>query len=149
MSKETIINELNRIKEEIEKEQVSYGEIHFLQCNREIIMELGDIVLAQWAGITEAEWNRGELNNEKFEVGREVIISGCTGNKRLDEFVSQYGNRVVITNIEEDDFWGVVMEGKVFVPYHMEYEDIIEFTPVEYPNITNNLNEFTNVEEHV
>ena len=149
MSKETIINELNRIKEEIEKEQVSYGEIHFLQCNKEIIMELGDVVLAQWAGITEAEWNRGELNNEKFEVGREVIISGNTNNEELNKFVSQYGNRVVITSIEEDSFCGVVMEGKVFVPYRMEYEDIIEFTPVEYPNITNNLSEFTNVEEHV
>ena len=148
MSKETIIKKLNRIKEEIENEEgISYSEIHFLQCNKEIIMELGDIVLAQWAGITEAEWNKGELNNEKYYVGREVIISGCTEDEELNEFTSQYGTRIVITDIEGDNFWGVVMKDKVNVPYHMEYRDIVEFTGFEYPNITNNLSEFTNVKQ--
>ena len=44
MSKETIINKLNRIKEEIENEEgISYSEILFLQCHKEEIMELGDL----------------------------------------------------------------------------------------------------------
>ena len=145
--KREIRKELLRIKKEIEKEQVSYGEINYLQCFKKEIMELGDIVLAQWAGITEAEWEKGELNNEKYEVGREVILSNVTDDEELNEFTSQYGTRVVITSIEDDNFWGVVMKDKVNVPYHMEYRDIEEFTPVEYPNIQNNLGEFTDVEQ--
>ena len=104
-------------------------------------------MLAQWAGITEAEWDRGELYNEKYYVGREVIISGCTDDEELNEFTSQYGTRIVITDIGEDSFWGVVMKDKVICHYHMEYRDIVEFTPFEYPNITNNLSEFTGVEK--
>ena len=75
MSKETIINKLNRIKEEIMNEEgISYSEIHFLQCNKEIIMELQDIVLAQWAGITEAEWHRGELYNENIMLAGKLLL---------------------------------------------------------------------------
>ena len=143
-----VLEELNRLKEAIENEEgISYSEIAYLQDHKEEIMELQDIVLAQWSGISEAEWEKGELNNEKYYVGREVILSNDTDDEELNEFTSQYGNRVVITDIEDDNFWGVVMKDKVSCPYHMEYRDIDEFTGVEYPNITNNLSEFTSVEQ--
>lgn len=147
MNKE-VKEELLRISKAIENEEsISYSEIAFLESHKEEIMELQDIVLAQWGGISEAEWNKGELNNDKFYVGREVIISGCTDDEDLNEFTSQYGTRIVITSIEDDNFWGVVMKDKVSCPYHMEYRDIDEFTGVEYPNITNNLDEFLEVEQ--
>lgn len=143
-----VLEELNRLKEVIENEEgISYSEIAYLQDHKEEVLSLGDVRLCEWAGITEAEWEKGELNNEKFYVGREVIISECTDDEDLNEFTSQYGTRVVITNIENDNFWGVVMKDKVNVPYHMEYRDIVEFTGFEYPNIQNNLGEFTNVEQ--
>lgn len=80
-----IKNELLRIKEEIEKECVSQGEIAYLESHKQEIMELGDIVLAQWAGITEAEWEEGELNTCKFcneiyepsELNSEGYCSRC------------------------------------------------------------------------
>ena len=48
--------ELERIKGEIEKEGISYGEIAYLQDHQAEIRALDDIELAQWAGIPEEEW---------------------------------------------------------------------------------------------
>lgn len=60
MNKE-VKEELLRIKEEIEKECVSYSEIAFLESHKEEIMELQDIVLAQWSSISDEEWSTGKL----------------------------------------------------------------------------------------
>ena len=60
MNKE-VLEQLNSIREEIEKEQVSYGEIAYLQDHKQEILELGDIVLCQWAGISEDEYMEGKL----------------------------------------------------------------------------------------
>lgn len=49
--------ELEHIRNEINKENVSYSEILYLQNHQDEVKELGDIVLAQWAGIKEEEWN--------------------------------------------------------------------------------------------
>lgn len=61
-SKEEILNTLNSIKEEIEKEQVSYNEIFYLESHKQEVLETGDSVLCQWAGISEAEYTAGKLN---------------------------------------------------------------------------------------
>lgn len=52
-----IRRKLNRIKREILAERVSYGELAFIQDHRQEILEIGDILLAQWAGIDENEFN--------------------------------------------------------------------------------------------
>ena len=57
-----IRKELTRIKHEIEKERIDYSEIAFLEGHKQEVLEYGDIVLAQWANITEEEWNNQELN---------------------------------------------------------------------------------------
>ena len=58
----SIKQELKRLSRVIEKEQnISYSEIFFLQEHKKEIMEMGDIVLAQWADISEQEWNNGYL----------------------------------------------------------------------------------------
>ena len=59
--KREIRNELFRIKKEIEKEQVSYGEIFFLQSHKQEVLDLDDILLAQWADISEQEFNNKKL----------------------------------------------------------------------------------------
>lgn len=64
--------ELETIKKNIEAECVSRGEIAYLEDHREDIMELQDIVLAQWSGITEEEFNRGYLLTDD-----EAICSWC------------------------------------------------------------------------
>ena len=53
--------ELESIKKSIEAECISQCEIAYLEEHQQDILELEDIELAQWAGITEEEWNRGYL----------------------------------------------------------------------------------------
>ena len=67
---------------------------------------------------------------EKFKVGNTAIIGFVTEDDELNEFLDTYGNRIVITEIEEEDgeptgnFWGVNLTHKVICPYHIEYRDI-------------------------
>lgn len=146
-TKEQIQEQLNSIREEIEKESVSYGEIAYLQDHKQEVLETGDILLCQWAGISEDEYNSGKLFDEKYIVGRKVVLRSVTEDTDLDDFTEEYGDEVVITSIEGAYFWGVNMEHKVVVPYHMEYQDISHFTSFEYPNIQYNLGEFDEVEK--
>ena len=60
-TKEEIIATLDSIKESIENECISYGEIHYLQTHQQEVLDYGDIMMAQWADISEEEWNRREL----------------------------------------------------------------------------------------
>jgi hypothetical protein len=58
--KATIENQLAAIRESIDSETVSYGEIAELQdiAHSHPEMFAGDPVLAQWAGIPEQRWNQ-------------------------------------------------------------------------------------------
>ena len=57
MSNNTI-KELKRLRKRIDNEQgISYGELFFIQEHKKEIFDMEDIVLAQWAGIPEKEWN--------------------------------------------------------------------------------------------
>ena len=57
MSNSTI-RELKRLRKRIDNEQgISYGELFFIQEHKKEIFDMEDIVLAQWAGISEEEWN--------------------------------------------------------------------------------------------
>ena len=58
---EDIFGTLADIKEEIEKESVSYGEIAYLESHKQEVLQTGDIVLCQWAGISEEEYSKREL----------------------------------------------------------------------------------------
>lgn len=58
MNKE-VLKELKSIKKSIKNQNISYGEIFYLENHHAEIMELGDIELAQWGGISEEEWNKG------------------------------------------------------------------------------------------
>ena len=50
--------ELKRIKREIQLERVSYGELAFIQNHTAEILKMGDILLAEWAGIPEDVFHR-------------------------------------------------------------------------------------------
>ena len=49
---------LNSIRKSIQKENVSYGEIAWLQDHQNEVIKSGDVELAQWAGIEEDDFNR-------------------------------------------------------------------------------------------
>ena len=60
-TKEEIKATLDSIKESIENECISWGEIAYLQSHQQDVLDYGDIVMAQWADVSEEEWNNGEL----------------------------------------------------------------------------------------
>lgn len=62
-TKEEIISNLKAIKEDINREAVSYNEISYLQDHKQEVLEFGDVILAQWADISEEEFNSGELRD--------------------------------------------------------------------------------------
>lgn len=49
---------LESIKKSIENENISYDEIFWLQSHRKEVLESNDIILAEWAGISEEEWRK-------------------------------------------------------------------------------------------
>ena len=48
---------LMSIKESIQNQNISYGEIAYLLDHKAEIKAIGDIELAQWAGMSEEEYN--------------------------------------------------------------------------------------------
>ena len=52
------MNSINSIKKSIQNNNISYGEIAWLQNHQKEVKKTGDIELAQWAGISESEWNK-------------------------------------------------------------------------------------------
>ena len=48
---------LMSIKESIQNQNIDYSEIFYLQEHKAEIKAIGDIELAQWAGMSEEEWN--------------------------------------------------------------------------------------------
>ena len=48
---------LNSIRKSIANENVSWGELAWLEDNKDKVLASGDIELAQWAGIPEEEFN--------------------------------------------------------------------------------------------
>lgn len=67
---------------------------------------------------------------DKFKVGNTAVIGFNTEDDELNEFLDTFGNRIAITEVEEEDgeltgnFWGVNVVHKVVCPYHLEYKDI-------------------------
>lgn len=52
---------LKEIKKSIMNEDISMSEIAYLQSHKQAVLDFGDIELAQWADISEDEWNKQEL----------------------------------------------------------------------------------------
>lgn len=83
---------------------------------------------------------------DKFKIGNTAVIGFTTEDDELNEFLDTYGNRIVITEIEEEDgeptgnFWGV----QLHCPYHLEYQDI---TNIDETNLdVSKFNDFKCVE---
>ena len=67
---------------------------------------------------------------EALKVGNTAIVGYSDEDDELNEFLDTFGNRIVITEVEEEDgeltgnFWGVNLTHKVECPYHIEYRDV-------------------------
>ena len=97
--------ELIRIGKAIEEGNCSYGEMAFLQDHKQEVLEIGDIRLCEQAGITEEEFNAGELNLKAraladfLEVGLEEITEGTHYNDSLACNGAEY---IVLTEEQAD-----------------------------------------------
>ena len=87
---------------------------------------------------------------EALKVGSTAIVEYSDEDDDLNEFLDTFGNRIVITEVEEEDgeltgnFWGVNLTHKVHCPYHIEYRDV---TYIHDDNIdTSKFNDFKCVE---
>lgn len=73
-----------------------------------------------------------------FKVGNTAVIGLSTEDEDLNNFLDTYGNRIVITEIEEEDgeltgnFWGVQLTHKVHCPFHLEFMDITNIDETNY-----------------
>lgn len=79
-------NELLRINQLFEEgKDVSYSELAFLEEHKQEVLDLGDIRLAERAGISEAEWNR--VNYYKtvklFVLGVAIYVKSLIREKKL------------------------------------------------------------------
>ena len=122
--------ELLEIKKSIIKECVSEGEIAYLESHKQAVLNTGDILLCQWAGITEEEYNKGRLNpdlhyEEDFiELDIEDDQEGnahCT--IRIDD-----GQELVIT---EHELRGLI---RILQDNHKDIEDYFEQLNQKYRN---------------
>ena len=82
---------------------------------------------------------------EKFKTGNTAVIGFSTDDEDLNAYLDTFGNRIVITEIEEEDgeptgnFWGVNLTHKVHCPYHLEARDITNIDETNY-----NVEDFAN-----
>ena len=58
----TLREELIEIGQKITEGTCTYGELAYLQEHKQAVLNMGDITLCEQAGITEEEYNKGELN---------------------------------------------------------------------------------------
>lgn len=92
-----ITNRLNEIRNSIENENVSYGELAELQDYKPQILALGDTELAQWAGIPEEEFQAYQAQNPTTAKG--------WAKKALNRVVEDVNNKGVgmsIKNVADD-----------------------------------------------
>ena len=57
-----LIDELIEIGKLIDEGHCSWGELAYLQANKQAVLNYGDAHLCEQAGITEEEYNNGKLN---------------------------------------------------------------------------------------
>ena len=75
MMKEQVKKELERLQKVIENEEnISYGELFFLESHKKEVLEIGDVRLCEFAGIPEEDYNFHNCLNEDVEVTRRELI---------------------------------------------------------------------------
>lgn len=68
----------------------------------------------------------------RFKIGNTAYVRLTTEDEDLDSFTEQFGQDIVITDIEDDCFWGFNPEHLTFCPYHIEFRDVVD---IEETNI--------------
>ena len=94
--------ELIQIGQRITDGKASYEDLAILQSHKKEVLEMGDIVLCEQAGITEEEFNKGELNPDlsyKEDFIKLEIDNDGEGNAFCTIEVED-GSKLVVTEPE-------------------------------------------------
>lgn len=68
-------NKLIRIGVEIARGTADYADLHFLQSHKQEVLNIGNPILCEQAGITEGEYNKGKLNPDLLYKGTVIRVS--------------------------------------------------------------------------
>ena len=101
-----LLNELIEIGRKIDEGKCSWGELAYLQANKQAVLNYGDIHLCEQAGITEEEYNNGELNPDLVFEESFIKLEFDTANDGIAmcTIVLEDGQKLVIT---EDELIGL------------------------------------------
>lgn len=123
-----LIDELIEIGKLIDEGHCSYGELAYLQANKQAVLNYGDPHLCEQAGITEEEYNRGELNPDllyeenyiKLEIDNDGECNAmCTIS--IDD-----GSNITLTSFELENLMLILRE------HRTEIEDYFQQLEEEY-----------------
>lgn len=102
--------ELKEIKKAIENECVSQSEIAWLTSHKQEVLDTGDIVLCEWAGISEQEYNAGKLLPREVELGDcklpdsfyDAVYEWLQDNygQELEHYPQAYGLEIRVRDID-------------------------------------------------
>ena len=122
--------ELIEIGRKIDEGKCSWGELAYLQANKQAVLNYGDAHLCEQAGITEEEFNRGELNPDLvFE--EDFIVMELNDDHEGSIFCTiriDDGQELVLT---EDEVKGLK---RIFDHNYSEIEELYHQNYLKYRN---------------
>ena len=119
--------QLIQIGQRITDGTASYGDLATLQSHKREVLEMGDIQLAEQAGITEEEWNKGELN-PALSYEEDFIKLEIDNDQEGNAFCKievEDGSNVVITEPELLGLMRILKDNKEEIEsyFHELYEN--------------------------
>ena len=125
-----LLKELIEIGQKIDEGKCSWGELAYLQANKQAVLNYGDAHLCEQAGITEEEFNRGEVNPDLvFE--EDFIVMELNDDHEGSIFCTiriDDGQELVLT---EDEVKGLK---RIFDHNYSEIEELYHQNYLKYRN---------------
>lgn len=112
--------ELIKIGRKIDEGKCSWGELAYLQANKQAVLNYGDAHLCEQAGITEEEFDKGELNPDLVFEESFIKLELDTANEGIAMCTITTDDRTNII-LTEDELIGL----KNILTYH--YSEIEEY----------------------
>ena len=123
--------ELIEIGRKIDEGECSWGELTYLQANKQAVLNYGDAHLCEQAGITEEEYNKGELNPDLVFKESFIKLELDTANEGMAmcTITLDDGNNIVLT---EDELIGLK---NILTSHYSEIEEYYHQTYEKFKNL--------------
>lgn len=101
------MNRLNELRQAIHDENISYGELAELQGYAPEIMKLGDVELAEWAGIPEEDFHAYQNNqNTKAQLDAQKLNNAQKIYDKIDADLSRKATKLYGVSATDEDVLG-------------------------------------------